>query len=185
MDDSLPEYWSSNGNYGVRIEPQALESVRAFCRVSGRIETGGILVGHYSKDRRLATVTAASAPSPDTRSGGFWLVRGIKGLHSWLERLWKEDAGYYVGEWHFHPFAEPIPSKQDLLQMKQIAKASHYQCSEPILFIFGGDPSGTGSIRLEVHTRSGEQHVLSPRDVPALQRTGGVVPKLEDRASQK
>jgi hypothetical protein len=98
-----------------------------------------------------------------TRAGTSWLIRGIKGLHSWLQRLWKEGGGYYLGEWHFHPFAAPTPSHQDVLQMKRIANTESYQCAEPILLIIGGDPSGIWTSRVEVHTRSDHDGVSCRR----------------------
>lgn len=161
MPESLIERWSSKHQFGARIETVALDAILGACRASGRIETGGVLVGKYSDDRRLATVLSASTPSGDTRSGPFWLIRGIRGLHSWLEKLWIEDRGYYIGEWHFHPFAAPSPSRQDLNQMQRIATTSSYQCASPLLLIIGGNPEAKWSIHLEVHTRSGERHILS------------------------
>lgn len=175
MNQPPQEYWSSDGRFGVRVEHVALNTILSHCRSSGRRETGGVLVGKYSEDRRLAIVRQASAPPPDSRAGGFWLVRGIKGLHSWLERLWQDDAGHYVGEWHFHPFAEPTPSHQDIAQMKRIAKTESYHCEQPILFILGGDPAGHRKVRVEVHTRSGERLVLAQMDDP-------VTAKLDTKA---
>lgn len=161
MSTTPPEYWSKDGRFGVRIEQAAIDTMLQHCRNSGRREAGGILVGKYSDDRRLAVIGQASAPPVDTRAGGFWLVRGIKGLQSWLERLWREDAGHYVGEWHFHPFADPTPSHQDIAQMKNIAKNENYHCKQPILIIVGGDPAGDWTTHVEVHTGTGERHVLA------------------------
>ncbi len=164
MSEPLPEYWSKCGTFGVRIESDAATSLLTHCRASKRFETGGILVGRYSHDRRLASITAISGPSPDTRAGAFWLIRGVQGLHSWLVSLWKQNATHYVGEWHFHPFAPPTPSQQDVRQMNYIAATGSYQCAEPILLIIGGDPDESWILRIEVHTRFGHRHVLIRHD---------------------
>ena len=161
MPEEPREFWSTDGHFGARLEGAALRAILDWCRKSGKSETGGILVGRYSDDRRLATITAASAPPSDSRAGHSWLLRGVRGLHSWLERLWKDEAGYYVGEWHFHPFSPATPSRQDIAQMKRIAKSESYQCAEPILLVIGGNPAGAWTMRLEVHSRAGNRHELS------------------------
>lgn len=176
MHEAPVERWTPDSLYGARIESSALRTILDTCRVSGRSETGGILVGRYSEDRRLATIQSASAPAPDSRAGPFWLVRGVRGLHAWLEELWKEDAGYYLGEWHFHPFAAPTPSSQDLKQMRRIATTPSYQCADPLLLIVGGNPNGQWTIHLEVHARSAKRHVLS---VDASSRVEGSNPGLD------
>ncbi len=167
MAEAPSDYWTQDGRFGVRIERRAVESIVADCARSGRRETGGILVGRYSDDRRLALVLSASSPPPDNRAGGFWLLRGVRGLQSWLEGLWKKDGTHYLGEWHFHPFAAPIPSRQDVSQMRRIASTESYQCAEPILLILGGDPRGSWKLHVEVHTRRGERHQLSPGRDPS------------------
>lgn len=173
MADPLSDYWTHDGRFGVRIDRRAIELIVAECVRSGRRETGGILVGRYSDDRRLALVQSASSPPPDTRAGGFWLLRGVRGLQSWLEGLWKKDGTYYLGEWHFHPFASPTPSRQDVSQMKRIAATESYQCAEPILLIIGGDPHGAWKLHVEVHTRRGERNQLTMQPDPnAVPRKG-------------
>lgn len=154
------EFWSTDRRFGARIAPAALDQVLRACEAGGRCETGGILVGTYSKDSHLAIVRTASVGTPDSRSGSWWFVRGVQGLRGWLERLWKSNAGHYIGEWHFHPGASPSPSKQDVKQMRSIARDHEYQCAEPLLLILGGDPKGKWRVHVEVHTRAGARHEL-------------------------
>lgn len=165
MHESLPRHSSEDGRYAVDITPVAMQAMLAACRRSGRKETGGILVGKYTEDNRVAVVVSASSPAPDSRAGRTWLVRGVFGLRTWLDRLWKSDEGYYLGEWHYHPFSDPRPSWQDVKQMRRIASDAAYQCAEPVLVIIGGDPNGAWSIHVEVNFRGGGRFSLKPRSV--------------------
>jgi hypothetical protein len=53
--------------------------------------------------------------------------------------MWRRKDGYYLGEWHFHPFGEPSPSDTASSQMREIARSPQYRCPEPILLIISGD----------------------------------------------
>lgn len=103
------------------------------------IETGGILAGRYDKDLRLAKVSIATAPPPDSAGGHAWFKRGTAGLKRLLDQLWSV-GDYYLGEWHFHPGGAPSPSGQDIEQLRIIASDLRYACPEPLLVILGGRP---------------------------------------------
>ena len=62
-------------------------------------------------------------------------LQGIYGLPSKLNQLWIRRKGYYLGEWHFHPSGELIPSFDDIKQMFGISCAPKTHCPEPILLI--------------------------------------------------
>jgi len=147
--------------FEVRLGQNALDQMLDLCRRSGRLETGGVLVGRYSSDHRVAHVEMATGPGSDSRAGGTWLVRGVRGLQNVLDTMWSLKRGYYVGEWHFHPGAAPSPSGRDVAQMRHIAQSDQYQCPEPLLIIIGGDPDGSYSLHAEVHTRSGLRAILN------------------------
>lgn len=117
------------------------------------METGGIFVGEYSEEGDCALVAAVSGAPADSRAGRAWFYRGVRGLQVWLDRLWHRERKYFLGEWHFHPYAEPTPSGTDKRQLTEIAKASSYHCQEPILVIIGGDPKGEWRIRSFVFPR--------------------------------
>lgn len=89
----------------------------------------------------------------DSKSGTTWFYRGIAGLQAWLYRLWEEER-YYLGEWHFHPSARPVPSDTDLRQIKEISESPKYCCPEPVLLIIGGTPSSAWEVAAYVSPRS-------------------------------
>ncbi|BBO86674.1 hypothetical protein DSCO28_72400 (plasmid) [Desulfosarcina ovata subsp. sediminis] len=134
------EYWSPDRKFGMFIEQSLINKMIDACKVSGSHETGGILVGHYNDNLDCANLTDVSLSPSDSRYGRFWFYRGINGIQSWLNQLWKKRE-YYLGEWHFHPFVTAAISPKDKTQMKKIATSKNYHCPEPILLIIGGDPN--------------------------------------------
>lgn len=151
---------SADRAFEVRLGRGALGQMLDLCRRAKRLETGGVLIGRYSSDHRVAHVDVATGPGSDSQAGGTWLVRGVRGLQKILDTFWSQKRGYYVGEWHFHPGAAPSPSRRDVSQMRSIASSDQYHCPEPLLVIIGGDPDGSYSLHAEVHTRSGRRTIL-------------------------
>jgi hypothetical protein len=74
------------------------------------------------------------------------------------------NAGFYLGKWHFHPERAPNPSGKDLAGIKGIAKSSKYKCPEPIFLIIGDSLPYDWRIRTFVFLRNGsllELHQLN------------------------
>ena len=105
---------------------QMLELMKSF----DKVETGGILIGKYTNNNTIAEISFICGPPPDSKYGKYSFERGVIGLKEMLE--------FYIGEWHTHPKASPIPSGTDLIQMIAISKAAQYNRPEPILIILGG-----------------------------------------------
>lgn len=160
------EFASADDSYGLILGAQVLRDVLGHCRKAGRRETGGILVGRYGGDMRRAIVLDISGPPADSFLGQFSFVRGISGLQRWLDGRWRRKEGFYLGEWHFHPWSDPAPSSIDLEQMRRTSHDRHYRCPEPILAIIGGDPTGEWSVRAFVFPRGKEPLELLPRRPP-------------------
>ena len=136
------EAWTKDGRYGLRIPSKIIHKMLDSCRKSNDIETGGILVGYYNRSHDCAIVTDCSDAPKDSHRGKHFFYRGVYGLQRWLSSLWNlGQRRYYLGEWHFHPFAKPDPSCIDLEQMRENAENKSYNCPEPIMVLVGGDPS--------------------------------------------
>ena len=141
------EFWSSDRRFGLQLPPEELEKILHECKGSADHETGGILVGYYTEAHDSARVTVVTTAPTDSKKGRTWLLRGTRGLTSVLKELWLKKREYYLGEWHFHPYASPTPSSTDIAQMHEIAISSSYACPEPTMLIIGGDPSGLWNAR--------------------------------------
>lgn len=146
-------FWSEDRQFGVRLAEEILQHMLQVCRRSCPDETGGVLVGYYVNRLDCAVVTAATTAPSDSRKGRIWFHRGTYGLQPWLHSLWHRKHNYYLGEWHFHPYAPPLPSPIDAEQMRSIANAPLYHCPEPLLMIIGGDPAAVWSIGVYVFPR--------------------------------
>lgn len=125
------------------------------------METGGILVGHYSGDSRFAHVTNLVPAPGDSISKRFSFQRGVRGIQRFLNQMWAKRR-YYLGEWHFHPDGSAAPSGADANQMRDVACSGGYHCPEPVLVIVGGNPPERFTLESYVFLRS-------TRDAIALQ----------------
>lgn len=152
-DDQI--FAGANGKYRVVLTAGVLVQLFSQCRRALGNETGGVLAGKYSDDKRSAVVTHLSSLPTDSKAGRTWLVRGVKGLKAWLASLWHSNSGYYLGEWHFHPGGSSDPSATDTQQMRLIAQSAQYRCPEPILVIIGGVTDENWSISVTVFPREG------------------------------
>ena len=130
-----------DGRFVLRVGRRQLRTLERLRSRAGACETGGILIGRYDTLHRTATVERVSGPPADSRAGRLWFYRGVEGLQTLLDRLWRSDESHYLGEWHHHPASDTTPSGQDLRQLRAIASDPSYCCPEPILLIVGtGDP---------------------------------------------
>jgi len=133
--------WSTpDGRFKVSASEVVVRRMLKRCSHAGLLETGGILIGQYDVAGINAHIRSTDEAPQDSHSGLTWFARGVSNLQSKLDHLWREGQGYYLGEWHFHPFSAPTPSQQDHLQMAFIAHDVAYACPEPLLVIVGGDP---------------------------------------------
>jgi integrative and conjugative element protein (TIGR02256 family) len=148
---------SRDGRFGVHLDAGQVDRLLDWCDRSGAVETGGILIGRYTAAHDCALVTGVLGPPPDSRRGPTWFQRGVAGLQAVLDRVWGQRRDFYVGEWHFHPFAAPLPSRTDYRQMSTIAVTPSWICPEPVLVIVGGDPRREWRASALVVTRQGER----------------------------
>jgi len=115
------------------------------CEKAHQVETGGILIGHYTPLGDQAVITEVSGPPPDSIASRWSFTRGLRGLQQLINRAWRR-RNYYLGEWHFHPFERPTPSERDKMQIIAFSKDPAYRCPEPILLVVGGDPGIGGEL---------------------------------------
>ena len=125
----------------VIMTEQVIRSIYMHCKASPTKETGGILIGYYAQNLKDAYITEATPKPSDSIYGLTWFNRGITGLKEILIKRWSKGH-YYLGEWHFHPGRNSIPSYTDTCQMRSISKNTNYKCPEPILVIVSLSDSG-------------------------------------------
>ena len=153
MSGAHLRFRTSDTRYGLSIDDSLMRRMLSFCKNAVRSETGGILVGRYTKGRDWAIVSDLSGPPIDSKSDRTSFYRGTKGLQDWLSKLWTSNRGYYLGEWHYHPFAGPDASSVDRRQLQENSEKARLACPEPVMLIVGGDPDHAWHACAYVHPR--------------------------------
>jgi len=133
---------SSDGAVCVNILPTAKKIIENEILLHFPQETGGILIGEYDVNLRLATVYLAIGPTEDSQHNATTFERGVKGINAKIAQAQKRilPTLHYIGEWHSHPNNRPIPSNPDIKQMQTFAKNKHLGIKSPLLLIVGGRP---------------------------------------------
>jgi integrative and conjugative element protein (TIGR02256 family) len=156
---------SADGRFNLELPGPIIDEMLEHCARSYPLETGGILVGHYSDDSSFAHVTELVPAPTDSKSSRFSFQRGVRGVQKFLNQMWPRRR-YYLGEWHFHPEGSATPSGTDANQMRRIAYAASYHCPEPVLLILGGNPPQQFTMESYVFLRGMSDPIALEAQVP-------------------
>jgi integrative and conjugative element protein (TIGR02256 family) len=74
-------------------------------------ETGGILLGHHTRD--FVTVHHAGTPGPAAVRTPTYFLRDLAHAQALADVAFAADSSVWVGEWHTHPTGRPVPSARD------------------------------------------------------------------------
>lgn len=101
-------------------------------------EFGGILIGHYAPDKRMAHLTAV-IPAKAYQASPTRFERRAELLNEYLENLREATQGqtHYLGEWHTHPNQRAFPSQLDRKALSDIAADPQVEIANPLLIIIG------------------------------------------------
>lgn len=124
--------------YNVTLRHKCYKQMLYYSDKANPYETGGILIGNYSKDLTTANILQITPPPKNSNHKRNSFYRSSIKLKKILDIAW-EQGYYYLGEWHYHPNSIPIPSNIDIKQMIDFSKAKSLKCPEPILVIIGGN----------------------------------------------
>ena len=123
--------------YKIIIDEITLNKIIFECEKYENLETGGILIGNYSKDGITAYIKDSYSPKDSKRYSNRFF-RGTFGINKILDKKWKKKE-YYLGEWHYHPNSSSESSKLDDIQMMKFSKNKKLNCQVPILLVIGGN----------------------------------------------
>jgi integrative and conjugative element protein (TIGR02256 family) len=102
----------------VLLAPSVVQRLEAFLSTdSGKLESGGILLG-FRRDPHLEVLDSTSPGAKDLRRP-YQFVRRCESHQTRATDDWKTSGKTidYLGEWHTHPEASPMPSGIDRSEM--------------------------------------------------------------------
>lgn len=131
--------WHFSGQDCLLILPTVcFTQLQKWAQKSSPHETGGTLVGTLSPDRRVATVVEVLHASAAARRSFVTFFRpSDRDDQSLLKLLQQRPNLTYIGEWHTHPNADPVPSGIDRSALAKIANSPNTCTETPIMLILG------------------------------------------------
>ena len=165
MTDSTSLRWQSDcQKYTVRLSNACFLKMMEMAQAHAPKEVGTSLIGCYSDDGFEAFVIDIAPLSSDSKGSRISFYRGIAGLREFFMKLRETFRGkrHYVGEWHSHPDAAPLPSQRDDRQQLAIAKDTNTACPECILIIIGHTLSNVNEVGVFVYSRKRGSILLAP-----------------------
>lgn len=101
---------------------------------SSKPEAGGQLFARFEEG--AVVVCKCTEPHPEDRRSLFSFLPSRKRERSEISLMYQRGL-HYVGDWHTHPEAFPIPSSTDTATMRRLFTQSRHQLSHFILIIRG------------------------------------------------
>lgn len=129
----------------VEIGNKVLEFMRHETQKNPKVETGGVLLGVINGD--VIAINHASEPGPKAEKESTRFLKDRVFCQQYIDRKYLEhgQSASYIGEWHFHPNGDNLPSNTDLSSLTNIANSEGYLTETPIMIIlsYNGEPSCT------------------------------------------
>lgn len=119
----------------VLVEPSVVDAVFAWRQLDcAAPEAGGILLGLRRSEH--VHVTGVTGPGPGDRRARTAFHRARAFHQQEALRQWRASGSVtaYLGEWHTHPEARPVPSGTDLVQWRALQGCY----LDPLLFLIVG-----------------------------------------------
>jgi hypothetical protein len=108
-------------------------------------ETGGVLIGAFDRERKIAYVVDTIPSPPDSTEWPAVYIRGARGLRTRVEEIGLITDGMlgYTGEWHAHPTGCGVtPSNDDRKAFAWLAGNMAHDGLPPLMLIVGDDEFG-------------------------------------------
>lgn len=135
--------------YEIRISRDAYAAMLSWMRRSERVngrrtETGGHLFGQLDEFLKVIWVNEIGGPPPDSIASPQGFLCGTEGVREMqLEKATRTRGSVtFVGMWHTHPRALPVPSPTDLGAMEELLKdGPSFLGQRFLMLIVGGTAS--------------------------------------------
>lgn len=109
------------------------------------LETGGVLVGYWTKPCDEAVVTHVTGPGPRAVHARHGFLPDDEFQEGEIARAYRESGRLhtYLGDWHTHPGADAYLSGRDKRTLRKVAVYPGARASIPLMAVFGGGPEWT------------------------------------------
>lgn len=128
--------------WNIRCPTHVLEKLHLDRKNSGDIETGGVLIGAWDRDKSLIYIAGYLGPPPDSVQTKSGFIRGSVRLDqavSAINELTMDNLGY-VGEWHSHPKQHKSHlSADDRNFMRKMKEHTLLEDSPALMMVAGED----------------------------------------------
>lgn len=121
----------------VQLSNDALDVFRIGVETTGK-ESGGILLGSVFPQSHVL-VELATRPGFLDKAGRYFFERSRLRAQRIVNRRWKKSGGQsiYLGEWHTHPVADPVPSARDRTMIRNMFHQTKMEIDFLLLLIIG------------------------------------------------
>jgi proteasome lid subunit RPN8/RPN11 len=130
----------AQGDWRIRTDDVLLRRVSELRTERLPNETGGILIGAFDLERKIAYVVDTIPSPPDSKEWPVLYIRGCQGLPERLQQIDKMTVGMlqYVGEWHSHPdCCSTSPSAEDRKVFEWLSEHMRIDGLPPMMAIVG------------------------------------------------
>jgi integrative and conjugative element protein (TIGR02256 family) len=112
-----------------------------YTAASDGLETGGILLGHVREDS--AIVSRAGGPGPNALRERDFFLRDQEHAQKLADAAFAVDGSMWIGEWHSHVGAPPVPSPRDLNTYAELLADDELAFDVVISLIIGASAAGS------------------------------------------
>lgn len=128
----------------VLVLPDAVDRVVAEVERAGHNETGGLLLGWRRGDLAVLAVAHVTGPGADATVTPTRLRLDTAGLQDEVDDWFMSTEGEitYLGDWHLHHAANPVPSQTDRRSAYEISVKPEIGVPEPLIVILGLSGAG-------------------------------------------
>lgn len=125
----------------VVVAPRAIDAIRTvYTATTDGLETGGILLGHVTDSAGLVRHAGDRGPEAVRRRDFF--LRDREHAQKLADTAFDADGSIWIGEWHSHVQAPPVPSERDLMTYVQLLADDELAFDIVISLIVGETETG-------------------------------------------
>jgi proteasome lid subunit RPN8/RPN11 len=137
--------------YDVRIDGDAMETIREHARASangrtpGAGHTGGLLLGQFDSACRIAWVSQATGLPPGSDADPLKIKLKVTEVRDFLDDRSRRSGGSLtlIGFWHTHPGGSAAPSDIDRATMQELVASPEWSSAPALLVVFGVPRDGS------------------------------------------